>query len=255
VPQYETTATPTATTAEWLTHQQPWADGEGHTGGPQRRRGAAWWALGLVVVVAVALGTWLLWPDSDGTAGSAVGAATGEGSRPTPGSPRSSSSATSSAADFHGSLATVATATAPSTSPDGVDAAGNRTTYVAAQMLDGDPATCWRMNGEGTGTVLTFRLDADYAVTSVGLVNGYAKTDPASGVDRYAQGRRITRVTWIVGEQRIPQDLVDGTRSVQTTSFAPITTDVVQMRIDAVTVPGDVAFDRTSISDVSLVAG
>jgi hypothetical protein len=252
-PQYQT-----ATTAGWLTDQQPWPYGEGSTEVPRRRRGAAWWALGLVLVVAVALGTWVLWPESDTAGGStadAAGSATAQGSAPTAGPTRSSSSAAPSATDFHGPLAARATATAPSTSPDGVDAAGDRTTYVAAQMLDGDPATCWRMDGDGTGIVLTFRLDGDYAVSTVGLVNGYAKTDPASGADRYAQGRRITRVTWIVRDQQIRQNLVDGTRSVQTTTFTPVTTDVVQLRIDGVTVPGDVALDRTAISDVTLLAG
>src|SRR3954451_2753528 len=47
----------------------------------------------------------------------------------------------------------VAAEEAPSTSPDGVDGAGRRTTYVAANMLDADPTTAWRMDGDGTGAV------------------------------------------------------------------------------------------------------
>ena len=150
------------------------------------------------------------------------------------------------------SWAGAATAQAPSTSPDSRDAAGRPTSYAADQMLDADPATAWRTNGDATGEVLTFVLDTTRPVSRLGLVNGYAKTDPATGVDRYAQGRRITRVTWLVDGREVPQELVDGVRELQVVDVGPVVVGQVQLRIDATTGPGDAAFDRTAISEVTI---
>ncbi len=69
-------------------------------------------------------------------------------------SPDPTSAATGDPVD----MAAGATATAPRTAPPNVDAFGNRTTYVAANMLDGRPSTCWRMAGDGTGAELRFTL-------------------------------------------------------------------------------------------------
>ncbi|WP_041241349.1 NADase-type glycan-binding domain-containing protein [Geodermatophilus obscurus] len=136
----------------------------------------------------------------------------------------------------------------------GVDGAGNRTSYVPANMLDGDPATAWRMDGDGTGAVLTFGLDERRPIAQLGLVNGYAKIDPATGEDRYSQERRIVNVSWSVGGLVHHQPLVDGARCLQTISIPPVQARIVQLRIDAVTEPGDARFDKTAISDV-LIAG
>src|SRR5262245_5800368 len=69
----------------------------------------------------------------------------------------------------------------------GVDSAGNRVSYAASNMVDGAPSTAWRCNGEGQGVTLSFSLQQPRRIAQVGLVPGYAKTDPASGIDRYAQ--------------------------------------------------------------------
>jgi hypothetical protein len=149
----------------------------------------------------------------------------------------------------------VAAAEAPSTSPDGVDGAGRRTTYVAANMLDADPTTAWRMDGDGTGAVLTFTLDQPRPITQLALVNGFAKTDPATGDDRYIQERRILRVSWFVGGRGYQQLLTDGVRQLQWISIPRVQTATVQLRIDAVTEPGDPDFDKTAISDVLIAGG
>ena len=71
------------------------------------------------------------------------------------------------------------------------------TTYDARNAIDGNPATAWRpTEGDGVGQELVLRLPASTTVASVGLVPGYAKTDPATGVDRFAQNRTIARVSW-----------------------------------------------------------
>jgi hypothetical protein len=60
------------------------------------------------------------------------------------------------------------------------------------------------------------------AVAEVGLVPGYAKTDAASGVDRYAENNRITKVRWRFD---------DGTTHVQTMSGSPGDRSMRTMRV------------------------
>jgi hypothetical protein len=87
-------------------------------------------------------------------------------------------------------------ATASCQSGDSVDVAGNPVTYEPARAHDADLSTAWRCPGNGRGERLTLTLPDSTVVAQVGLVPGYAKTDPASGEDRYAQNNRITRVRW-----------------------------------------------------------
>lgn len=146
-------------------------------------------------------------------------------------------------------------ATAPSTSADSADAAGRTTSYEAANVLDANPSTAWRTEGSAAGSTLTFAFDSPVRITEVGLVNGFAKVDPADGTDRYPQGRRITAVTWTfqtpTGPVSVPQTLSDGVRDLQKFTVAPVETTSVELTIDAVTSPGAGGrFDRTAISDV-----
>ena len=47
------------------------------------------------------------------------------------------------------------------------------------------------------GEKILLDLAGKTAVGEVGLVPGYAKTDVRSGIDRYAENDRITRVRWV----------------------------------------------------------
>jgi hypothetical protein len=149
----------------------------------------------------------------------------------------------------------IAAAQAPLTAPDGVDGAGNPTTYTAANMLDGDPATAWRAGGDETGIVLTFTLDQPRPITALALVNGYAKVDSGTGADRYTQERRILGVSWAVGGQVYQEQLADGDRGLQGIRIPATQATTVRLRIDAVTEPGDPNFDYTAISDVLIAGG
>lgn len=176
---------------------------------------------------------------------------------PTPGSSSSPAAAGSPASAPAGpaqgdALSALARASVPATSTSKIDGAGRAVAYDAGNMLDGDPETAWRMDGDGTGEVLTFTLDSSHPVTSVGLVNGYAKTDQVTGEDRYAQGRRVTNVTWEVGGKTFSQGLRDGDEQLQSISFPPARTSTVRLRIDSVTAPGDSRFDHTAISEVQI---
>lgn len=106
----------------------------------------------------------------------------------------------------------VAGSTASCQAPSSVDAGGNPTSYPPAHAHDGDSSTAWRCNGRGTGQRLTITLPQETTVAEVGLVPGYAKTDPVNGADRYAENNRITRVRWTFD---------DGASYVQRMSGAP----------------------------------
>ena len=102
------------------------------------------------------------------------------------------------------------------------DDAGNPVTYVPEQMSDGRMNTAWRCNGDGVGQVVTFEFPAGATIVEVGLVNGYAKVDPASGAKRYGEYRRITKVTWTFANgTSFQQALEDGVTTMQKLSIPP----------------------------------
>lgn len=82
------------------------------------------------------------------------------------------------------------------------DAAGHRVRYGARNTVDGRARTAWRCPGTAIGQTLHFRVPRHRRIAAVGLLPGYAKTDPRSHVDRYAQDNRITRVRWTLPDGR-----------------------------------------------------
>lgn len=86
--------------------------------------------------------------------------------------------------------------TASASSPAGVDASGQPVTYEAANLADGRNETAWRVPGSGVGTTVRAEWDAPVTLTSIGLVPGYAKVDPADGSDRFWQNRRVLAVRY-----------------------------------------------------------
>jgi hypothetical protein len=140
------------------------------------------------------------------------------------------------------------------TAPPGRDSAGHQVSYAPENATDGKADTAWRCPGTAVGQVLTLRLGGDTDVAQVGLVPGYAKTDPESGVDRYAENNRITRVRWTLGEgttvvQRLDPDPTS--RGVQLLRIPRTTTDTVIVEILHVRRG---ARNTTAISEVSLAA-
>ena len=120
----------------------------------------------------------------------------------------------------------VGSATASCQSDDSVDSAGRAVTYEPAKVYDGDLSTAWRCDGSGAGEQVSLALPEEVTVGEVGLVPGYAKTDPASGVDRYAENNRLTKVRWT---------FADGTSFVQTMSGSATDRDMRRMRIPRTT--------------------
>lgn len=127
--------------------------------------------------------------------------------------------------------------TASCTAAPGVDSAGRKVSYKAANTLDADPSTAWRCDGDATGETLTFTLPEDTPVAEVGLIPGYAKTDPDSGADRYAENNRITRVRWTLADGvTVEQDLDPGVRDrgVQTIRVPRTVTGSITLEVLAV---------------------
>lgn len=147
-------------------------------------------------------------------------------------------------------LATAATPAASATGAPGVDLAGREVTYDVANVVDGDPATAWRVEGDGTGETLTLTFPQEVAVTELGLVNGYAKVDEHDGeqVDWYERNRVVTSVRWTLDDGEVlEQDLVRDP-TPQTIEVPATLTRTVEVEILAVS--GHNGADRTPISEV-----
>jgi hypothetical protein len=206
------------------------------------RRGASpavWLVLAVLVLVALVLGVWLL--------------LRGGGSSDPGGS---ASAAPSAGADGGGeNVASTATASAPVTRAPGVDTQGNRTSYDASNMLDGDKTTAWQMPGDGTGKVLTFTLAKKTHLTQVGLVNGYAKTGEQGGekVNWYAGNRRVLAVEWLFDDGSTVRQDLEETTDLQKTGV-DVTTKTVRLRLVEVSPPGTgkAARNMTPVSEVGL---
>jgi hypothetical protein len=95
---------------------------------------------------------------------------------------------------IRGGVQVIATDTAASST----DAAGNVVTYVPANVIDGDVETAWRTPGDGHGVSVTLIFDNPINIVRIGLIPGYAKTDPQTGVDRFRQNRIIESVAYQV---------------------------------------------------------
>lgn len=209
---------------------------------PTVRAPRAWWpwvaVLVALVLVAVLVVVALDW-------------ATGDGERSPEDDP---SSAPAVPAGRGTDVAGDATVAVPATAPPNQDTAGNRTTYAGANMLDGEPTTCWRMPGDGTGAELTVTLAEETHLVRVGLVNGYAKS--AGDLDWYAGNRRVLAVEWVFDDgTTVEQDLTE-TRDLQAVDV-DVTTTTVVVRLTTVSEPGTgpAARDYTAISELSLVRG
>jgi hypothetical protein len=88
--------------------------------------------------------------------------------------------------------------TASSTAPASKDAAGNVITYLPKNVVDGDVQTAWRAPGDGRGVTVTLLFDNPVYIRRIGLIPGYAKTDPQTGADRFREDRIISRASYLV---------------------------------------------------------
>ena len=111
------------------------------------------------------------------------------------------------------SLTCLARISASDTAPPSTDNAGDRTTFKATNALDGFPDTAWRAEGDASGETVRLTFPVAVHVLRIGLIPGYAKTDPAAGIDRFVQNRKVVEVRY---------EFDDGTTATQT--FTPSAT-------------------------------
>ncbi len=109
-------------------------------------------------------------------------------------------------------------ATASATDANGTDECTppNNTSFPVSNLFDGDTSTAWRVNGNGTGTTITVDFGETVSLSTVGLIPGYAKRDPCSGVDRFPQGYRIASVTYTFDDGSVEQQSFSDSPTLQT---------------------------------------
>ena len=142
--------------------------------------------------------------------------------------------------------------TATCQAPPGVDAAGAPVGYDAVNTLDGVGGTAWRCAGSAVGQRLVFDFGRPVALSSVGLVPGYAKTDPVAGTDRFGENRTVTAVRWGYDEGAVQrQDVAAPSRAMaQVRLDHPVTTTRLVLEIAGTGNDGAIR-DFTAISDVA----
>lgn len=147
--------------------------------------------------------------------------------------------------------------TASCQAPDATDDAGASVSYRPQNVSDLDPSTAWRCPGSGVGQSITFTFATPANLAQVGLINGYAKVDPASGASRYGEYRRATRVTWAFPDGvAVTQTLTDGVETVQQLNIPALTTNQVTLTIETTTAPGvdQSTRDAMVLSEVAFAA-
>jgi hypothetical protein len=155
-------------------------------------------------------------------------------------------------------IAADAKVTAPPSARGHVDEHGRPATYPAEAMLDTDPATAWRMSGDGTGRTITLSFGRLVTVTGLALDPGFDKV--SANQDRWPQNRRISAATFTmddgsaftVGFATDP----DLPRSQRLQTFmlpSPVTTNTIKLHIDATEPARRGTFDTTAISRLAVL--
>jgi len=204
----------------------------------------------VVLVAVVVLGIFSLrWHGGSAGAGEAVS---------TPAASKNLAAGTSPAGSGGRTTVQPAAALAQCVSQPSQDAAGHPTTYEPAQVLDRRVDTAWRCDGNGVGQTLEIRFGVAEEIDTVGLIPGFAKTDPSDGTDRYAQDRRIAAVQYTFDDgstavQRFDTDPAN--RSLQSMPVPRVRTARIDITIlesvPGAATNGQPAVDKVAVSEVA----
>lgn len=94
------------------------------------------------------------------------------------------------------------------------DGAGAAVTFGPDHAVDLDPATAWRVDGDGRGAWLLLDFGGPHHITRVGVVPGWPHVDPVSGTDRFQQNRRPALVGYLFDDgTALQQELTDEPRA------------------------------------------
>jgi hypothetical protein len=129
------------------------------------------------------------------------------------------------------------------------------------KAIDGLDDTAWRCDGKGVGQWLRIDFRRQVTLGSIGIIPGFAKTDPVDSTDRYVQNRRISAVQYTFDDGSVFRQTFNtsaSVRSAQTINLPGVSTSQVTIAIlDSVL--GDVTggkqpFDKVAISEVVVSA-
>ena len=138
-------------------------------------------------------------------------------------------------------------ATASQTAPSSTDAAGNPVTYVPANVIDGNVQTAWRTPGDGRGQWVTLIFDNPIDVVRIGLIPGYAKTDPQTGANRFLQDRIIKAVAYqIPGLPNTTQTF----RPLPVPQFVQLRATTSRITVKILATTASHGLDYTAISEI-----
>jgi hypothetical protein len=141
--------------------------------------------------------------------------------------------------------------TASGEAPSSTDDRGVVTTFTAANVSDGQFDTAWRVAGDGVGQWIELSFAAPVKVSEIQLVPGYAKVDPLSGVDRFAQNRRVVRVRLELTDGTTVEGRFAERPELQPVRVPDIVTTSIRISILETTAPGAVdGRDFTPVSEV-----
>jgi LysM repeat protein len=139
--------------------------------------------------------------------------------------------------------------------PNSEEADGTPIVFAPGNVLDHNPATAWRCEASAADKSLTFTFDGPTHLTSVGLIGGYVKVDPLTGVDRFIQNHRVRQVRWTFDDGTVvTQDLADS-RDMQSIDV-DVTASGVTLTITATYPPGgELPREMVPVAEVQFVGG
>jgi hypothetical protein len=138
---------------------------------------------------------------------------------------------------------------ASSTAAPSVDSVGNPVTFDATNVADGDPSTAWRTAGDGVGATLQVTFGAPVHLDQIGMVVGYAKTDPYDGSDRFIQNGRVNTAQFAFDDGRSYNVAFTDARDLQTFEIDADTQSVTVRVVSSV--PG--SRDYTAIGEIAFI--
>jgi hypothetical protein len=130
---------------------------------------------------------------------------------------------------------------------DSTDAAGKPVSFKPEHLIDNNPTTAWRTQGNGAGAKITLRWFQPQTIHKVGLLPGWALID--QGQNRFMQNRRVLKARISAGGASREVTFEDEAKT-QFWDFAA-TTDALVIDILATTDLSD--RDFTAVSDVQVI--
>jgi hypothetical protein len=155
-------------------------------------------------------------------------------------------------------IAATAQLTAPASATGHVDASGRAATYPPEAMVDTDPSTAWRMDGDGTGQKIIVSFPRVVTVTGLALDPGFDKVGKHQ--DRWPENRRISSATFTaddgsaftIGFDTDPK--LPASQRLQTFLLPkPLTTRTISVQIEATDPAARGIFDTTAISRLAVL--